>query len=85
MSRILLLSLLITNYLFASKCEHLLKEGDKYLEKVSLSKDASIVNYYSNAANAYFKRFEICIYQYESNTQNYRTNSAKEFTIKRVK
>ncbi len=80
MKKILCL-LMLTIPLFASKCEHILKESDKYLQQISNTNDIEFANSNSTIALAYYKRFEICIYQYEDKKENYTTRVAKEFNI----
>ncbi len=75
----ILTPILLCNYLFGVNCSDLLKEGDTYLEKSKKSISLSASSEYSNLASAYYKRFEICVYYYENNSENYRVPEAKEF------
>lgn len=71
--------ILSCNYLFGAQCSNLIKEGDENLRKAQSTSSVSVGEYYSSLALAYYKRFEICVYYYENNNENYRVPEAKEF------
>lgn len=49
----------IYSNLTATSCLDILKEGDKYLNRVPLCEATN--EKHSNIANAYYKRYEICV------------------------
>ncbi|WP_418181384.1 hypothetical protein ACNSOL_11835 (plasmid) [Aliarcobacter lanthieri] len=79
MKKLIYIGLLSCSSLFAANCDDLLKEADKYLQRVPLCDVSAEKN--ANIALVYYKRYEICRYQYESSNNSYRSNIAKTFKI----
>ena len=73
------LSLILSSSLFGANCDNLLKEADKYLSRVALCE--ATAEKHATIALAYYKRYEICTYNYEDNGSNYRTGHQKIFQI----
>ena len=82
MRKILFIGLLATSSLFGANganCDNLLKEADKYLNRVALCEVTA--EKHATIALAYYKRYEICAYNYENTNSNYKTGSQKTFKI----
>ena len=70
MRKILFIGLLATSSLFGeygTNCDNLLKEADKYLNRVALCEVTA--EKHATIALAYYKRYEICINYLRTNFQ----------------
>lgn len=82
MKKILIVGLIATSSLLeasVTNCDSLLREADKYLSRVALCEATS--EKHATIALAYYKRYEICAYNYENTNSNYKTGSQKTFKI----
>lgn len=58
MKRLILIPFIAMS-LYATECENLLKEGDKYLQRIPLCDVVAVDN--AILAKAYYERYNICI------------------------
>ncbi|MEV9477493.1 hypothetical protein ACOTVS_09810 [Aliarcobacter butzleri] len=79
MKKLIFIGLITCGPLFANNCDILLKEADKYLQRVPLCDVTS--EKHANIALAYYKRYEICRYEYEKAGTKFKTDIATSFKI----
>ncbi len=58
MKRLILIPFIAMS-LYATECENLLKEGDKYLQRIPLCDVVAVDN--ATLAKAYYERYNICV------------------------
>lgn len=75
MKRIVFLSIVFLNILYANNCRDILAEGDKYLQRVPLCDELS--EKHANIARVYYERYEICTKQ-NVEQRNFTVNPLEE-------